>query len=311
MSLDRVVWPDGKRFAFTVFDDPDSQPLAVSERVYGFLADRGLRTTIGTWTIEPGEARRNSPGETCANPDYLAWLLGMQRNGFEVGFHHVAPANMAREEIRRGLDIFTELFGHDPVTMANHYNSDALYWGANRLNGWARVAYQVATRGSTANRFFGEQIGHASFWGDLAQERVRYCRNFVFRDLNTLKACPLMPYHDPDRPFVNQWYASSEASNISRFKETVTEETIDTLEEEGGASILYTHFGHGYVAGKSLDSRFSTLINRVSRKNGWFVPVQTLLRYLEDQGNGLPIARSVRDSLARRWLLAKLRYGTS
>ena len=34
-----VTWPQGKRFAFTVFDDPDSQTLEAGRAVYSFLAD--------------------------------------------------------------------------------------------------------------------------------------------------------------------------------------------------------------------------------------------------------------------------------
>ena len=56
-----ITWPDGRRFAFTVFDDPDAQTVDVSRAVYGFLADLGLRTTKGTWVVEPPE--RNSGGE--------------------------------------------------------------------------------------------------------------------------------------------------------------------------------------------------------------------------------------------------------
>ncbi len=121
----------------------------------------------------------------------------------------------------------------------------------------------------------------------------------------------MMPYHDPDRPYVNYWYASAEASNLPRFLERVTEASMDQLEAEGGAAILYTHFGHGYFESGSLDERFKKLMERLARMNGWFVPVKTLLRHLETQGNGAVIARRERDRMARQWLWAKLRYGTS
>ena len=49
----RITWPDNKRFAFTVFDDPDSQTLEASQAVYGFLRDRGFRTTKGVWPLAP------------------------------------------------------------------------------------------------------------------------------------------------------------------------------------------------------------------------------------------------------------------
>jgi hypothetical protein len=311
MSHPRIVWPEGKRFAFSIFEDPDGQTLQQSLEAYSFLSDLGFRTTAGIWTMEPGEARRNSAGETCHNPKYLAWVQELQRRGFEIGLHNVAPASMTREEIAQGLASFREFFGADPVTMANHYNADAMYWGAARLSGLNHAVYKAATLGGWRNRFFGEREGHPSFWGDLCQKHIRYCRNFVFRELNTLKACPMMPYRDPDRPYVNYWYASAEASNLPRFLERVTEESMDRLEEEGGAAIVYTHFGHGYFASGSLDHRFKSLMSRLAKKNGWFVPVKTVLRFLESQGNGTAISRQDRDRMERRWLWTKLRHGTS
>lgn len=311
MPQKRIVWPDGKRFAFTIFDDPDAQTLQQSREAYSFLSDQDFRTTVGVWTMEPGKPRRNSGGDTCQNPEYRAWMQELQRRGYEIGLHNVAPGSMTREEIMQGLATFHEFFGADQVTMASHYNADAMYWGAARLTGWKRAVYKVATMGRSSNRFFGEQKGHPSFWGDLCQKHIRYCRNFVFRELNTLKVCSVMPYHDPDRPYVNYWFASAEASNLGRFLQRVTEESMDRLEEEGGAAILYTHFGHDYFASGSLDHRFKALMSRLAKKNGWFVPVKSLLGFLETQGNGKAISRKDRDRMERRWLWAKLRHGTS
>jgi predicted TIM-barrel fold metal-dependent hydrolase len=86
---------------------------------------------------------------------------------------------------------------------------------------------------------------------------------------------------------------------------------MDRLEEEGGAAIVYTHFGHGYFASGSQDHRFKTLMSRLAKKNGWFVPVKTMLGFLESQGNGAAISRQDRDRMERRWLWSKLRHGTS
>lgn len=307
----RVVWPNGKRFAFTIVEDPDGQTVEQSREIYSLLSDLGFRTTICAWTVDPGEERRNSKGETCENPEYREWLQELQRRGFEIALHSVAPGSLSRDEIIVGLDRFREWFGGDPVTMANHYNTDAMYWGPARLDGLNRFVYNVATLGRQTGRFAGQIPGHESFWGDLCQARIRYCRNFVFREINTLKACPMMPYHDPDRPYVNQWFASSEASNLERFLERVTNESMDRLEEEGGAAIIYTHFGHQYFDSGSLDGRVKKLLTRLAAKDGWFVPAKTLLAHLEANGRGATISRADRERMARRWLWAKLRHGTS
>lgn len=311
MNTPHIAWPQGKRFAFTIFDDPDAQTLSQCREVYSFLSDAGFRTTIGVWVLEPGESRRNSEGETCANPIYRAWAQELQSRGFEIGFHNAAPATMTRDEIVTGLDRFREYFGSDPVTMANHYNGDAMYWGPARLTGGYRALYQAATLGRSRNRHFGEKPGHESYWGDVCKSRVRYCRNFVFRELNTLMLCPWMPYSDPDRPLVNYWYASADGTNCRICAERVSDDAVERLEADGGAAILYTHFGHGYFSSGGLDTRFQEIMRRLSKRNGWFVPVSTLLRFLESQGKGQPITSEARSQMERRWLWSKLFYGTS
>src|SRR5208283_979207 len=45
-DMQRIKWPKGRNFAFTVFDDPDGQSLEVTQLVYSFLGDLGFRTTI-------------------------------------------------------------------------------------------------------------------------------------------------------------------------------------------------------------------------------------------------------------------------
>src|ERR1035437_9608399 len=123
-----VPWPEGRRFAFTVFDDPDGQSLEVTQLVYSFLGDLGFRSTIGVW---PLDIRRetNSGGETCANPEYRVFLQQLQARGFEIGFHNAAPYPPTRKETIEALNLFEGFFGKAPVTMASHYNADALYWG--------------------------------------------------------------------------------------------------------------------------------------------------------------------------------------
>jgi len=306
----RVVWPNGKTFAFTVFDDPDSQSYEAGRRVYSFLLELGFRTTRGVW---PSGAVRlpNSPGETCENPRYRAHTAELESLGFEAGYHHTTRHSSTREEIIRGLDSFRAYFGHDPWSMANHYNAEAIYWGRARLSPPMRTLYTVATLGRTNGHYFGHVEGHPSFWGDVCRERIRYCRNFVYADVNTLAACPWMPYHDPAKPYVPAWYASSEGSNVTRFVNTLSEANQDRLEADGGACIMYTHFGHGFVENGALHPRFTVLMERLSAKNGWFVPVTTLLDYLRRQRSDMTIAGRQRQALERRWLWEKIWRGTS
>jgi hypothetical protein len=304
------VWPNGSRFAFTIFDDPDGQPLAQSRVVYSNLEDLGFLTTKAIWLLEP--ETRNSGGETCQSREFLTWSLDLQSRGFEIGYHNGAPGALRRVSIIRSLDLFRDYFGHDPVSMANHYNDEAIYWGGARLSGRARTLYNAVTVGRK-NRFFGHVEGHPCFWGDVCRERVSYCRNFAFRDINTLGACPQMPYTDPDRPYVRRWFACAEGANCPSFLRQIAERRQDELEEQGGACILYTHFGHGFMDRGHLNGEVKRLMKRLTDKKGWFVPVSALLDYLASrQLPGYDVLRPAdRSRLEWRWLSEKLIHGTS
>ena len=266
---------------------------------------------MGVW---PGGPFRQgtSRSDSCANPVYLAHALETQGRGFEIGFHGAALRTSEREATRQALDDFKRYFGHDPSAMANHFdNSEAIYWGPARLSGIPKLIYKAATGRQRANRFFGQVEGHPLFWGDLCQQRIQYCRNFVFKQINTLKMCPEMPYHDPDRPFVRQWYAGSEGADAGKFLATISEANQDLLEAEGGACVMYTHFGKGFVQNGQLNPRFRELMTRLSRKGGWFVPVSELLAHIRAQRGEHVLSDSERSRLEWTWLLQKLSGGTS
>jgi len=305
-----VGWPEGRRFAFTVFDDPDGQTLEAGREIYALLADLGFRTTKGVWPLAadlpPGW------GGSCEDAAYREWCVRLQTDGFEIGYHNARQTTSPRENTERALDRFFEVFGHYPVTMSNHYNCDEdIYWGEYRLTGIYRRVYNLATRGKYHAKYFGHVPEHPYFWGDLCKSRIRYVRNFVFRHVDTLAMCPGMPYHDPQRPFVNRWYASSEGANVRSFTETVSERNQDLLMERGGGCIMYAHFGHGFVDGGKLDRGFVALMTRLAGSEGWFVPVGTLLDYLESSKGPTTLSDDRRADLERRWLWAKLRHGTS
>ena len=66
------------------------------------------------WRPERGK----HAGQTCDDPDYLKWLLDLQKKGFEIGFHNCTWHGLPRPAIHAALDKFAELFGHDPATAA-------------------------------------------------------------------------------------------------------------------------------------------------------------------------------------------------
>lgn len=305
-----VPWPEGKHFAFSIFDDPDEQTTEVTRAVYGLLRDLGFRTTKGVWPLAP--VRECSHQEmTCGDPEYLACCLDLQRSGFEMGLHNAAPHTSTREQTRAGLDEFVRQFGVPPSTLASHYrNEEGIYWGERRLTGAARFAYNLLTCSRNKGWFRGECEGDPLFWGDLCRERIRYVRNFVFEDVNTLRACPFLPYHDPARPYVNYWFCSSEGSNVRAFLKTLCEENQDKLEEDGGLCIMYVHFGYGFCDQGEPHRHFRQLMERLARKNGWFVPVSNILDFLRERNGDHIITNAQRAALERRWLLHKIRGTT-
>jgi hypothetical protein len=311
LSATNVPWPGGKRFAFSIFDDPDSQSPTASRQVYGLLRDLGLRTTKGVWPLAP--IRRPSDfGVTCADTDCLTWCLELQRSGFEIGLHNVTSHTSTREETAAGLEEFAQKFGAAPITLAQHYFcEEAVYWGDQRVSDAVRLAYNLVTRFGNRGRFSGHREGDPLFWGDLCRERVRYVRNFVFDEVNTLRACTFFPYHDPARPFVNYWYCSTEGATVKSFVNTLSEANQDRLEQDGGLCIMYAHFGHNFWDGTQLNPRFRQLMERLAKKNGWFAPVSQILDFLRVRNGNHVITDSERGALERRWLLHKLRFGGS
>jgi hypothetical protein len=110
---------------------------------------------------------------------------------------------------------------------------------------------------------------------------------------------------------VQYWYASAEGGSVEPFNRTLSEANQDRLEAEGGACIMYTHFGHGFVENGQLHPRFKILMERLARKNGWFVPVSTLLDHLRRRHADRSITDSQRRALESRWLWEKFFRGTS
>jgi hypothetical protein len=279
--------------------------------VYAFLADLGFRTTKSVWAVTaPGVPHVG--GATCDDPAYLAWTLQLQADGFEIGSHGASYTTTPRPLVARSLERFRDLYGAYPSAFANHTGCrESIYWGEERVSGLNRLAYNAMTRFRRRGYFRGSVPGDPLFWGDLCRQHVRYVRNFTFREVNTLRACPQMPYHDPERPMVNRWFASSEGAGVDAYNACLTEANQDRLEAEGGACIMYTHFASGFYRDGRLNPRFQDLMTRLAGRNGWFVPVTTLLDHIADQRGVPEITPGQRGALERRWLTSKIRVGYS
>lgn len=308
-----IDWPTGKRFAFTIVDDTDFATVHNVGPVYALLAELGFRTTKTVWPLAPCGPRRTG-GSTLAERHYREWVLGLAASGFEIASHGATDHASPRARILAGLDLLRDMLGTVPRLHANHTGQDeAIYWGADRLDGAARAVYTAANLLCGRRPFYrGHEEGSPFFWGDACREHVTYVRNFAFGHVNTLARDPLMPYHDPLRPWVAHWFSASDGANRERFCALLSPRNLDRLEAEGGACIVYTHFACGFVEYGRLHPTFEATMRRLASRPGWFVPASTLLDYLRTRPGWMAtMPAELRPALQWRWLGEKLVSGRS
>jgi len=305
-------WPDQKSFAFTIVDDTDKSTIENVKPVYDLLAELSIKTTKTVWPKAPKQ-KGLFGGMTCEDEEYLKWLYNLKDEGFEIAFHGVTDHTSSREDTIQAIEFFCKLFGNEQFLYCAHAGQDeSMYWGKYRLDGMRRIIYQIATSFIRHDEFSGHIENSQLFWGDLCQKHIRYMRNFVYRDINTLKICPEMPYHDQSRPYVNYWFASSEGNNVHSFCKLISPKNQDSLEREHGLCIVYTHFANDFVINGKIDSDFIRLIKLLSERSGWFAPASTILEYLRGQPTWVRDIRSNRlRAMEWKWLINKLLNGSS
>lgn len=310
--INDIEWPGGASCAFTVFDDTDGQSIEIGTPVYDFLHDHNIRTSKSVWVNRAPDQTDQSG--TCDEEEYLAWTKSLQKKGYEISWHMASSRTSQRSKTLAGLEKFQDLFGHYPYSAANHYEClENIYFGDKRVTNINRLLYNLLTRFKNYNTFKGDVVISPLFWGDCCQEKIKYVRNFVFRDINTLKQCPFMPYYDPTRPFVNNWFSASEGSNGDNFNHLLSPANVDRLIQERGACIVYTHFGLGFWNPKTreLNKTFMERISYLSSKNIWFTTVSELLDFLMQQYGKSTISKWDRFKLELKWLVHKVKYGSA
>jgi hypothetical protein len=278
-----IVFPDGKKFAFTIVDDTDMARLKGIEPVYDLLQSLGLRTTKTVWVLESRDTNHSpNQGDSLQDAEYFRFIVKLERNGFEVALHGVRGGSSNRSEILDGLGQFRETFDQYPSMQINHsINRDNIHWGEDRMwFGPYRLLYSLVGRGRSS----GHDPESAHFWGDIAKQHVRYVRRFTFPEINLLSVNPNFPYHITEKEYVNYWFPTSNGNNADQFAKLISKENVDKLEMEGGICIVYTHFGAGsfYRDGR-VHKEFEERLRDLSKRDGWFVPATELLDYLRQQ----------------------------
>jgi hypothetical protein len=293
-------FPNNKKFAFAIHDDTDLSTIDNVGPIYQLLAELGMRTTKSVWPLASVPDGWHG-GASLQDPDYLAFILGLRDNGFEIALHNVRNYDATREVVDKGLEEFRRLIGYYPRIHANHSrNKDNIYWGEARLNNFRRM-YKLALACRGTRSFEGHRQSSRFFWGDLCLQKIDYVRNFVFQEINLDRVNPTMPYRDPERPFVKYWFSSCDGADVGRFCEAISEANQEQLEEQNGVCIMYTHFACGFVKDGRVDPLASRLLQRLAERPGWFVPVSKLLDFLRQERGAPAIPPAEFGSMERRW----------
>jgi hypothetical protein len=305
-------FPGNKAFAFSIFDDTDNSTVENIRPVYRLLRDLGFRTTKSVWPLAGAPGARFG-GSTLQDREYLDFILELQRDGFEIGLHNVRSGSAPRDVVHRGLEEFRARIGEYPRSHANHFdNYENIYWGSRRLSRISsRFAYNLGTRYRLNGNFLGHVPNSEYFWGDLCKSHIRFVRNFVFDEINLECINPTLPYHDERKPYVNYWFSSCEGGDVSKFCSTLSEANQERLVSQGGICIMYTHFASGFAWRGMVDPRFTALLRRLSKFNGWFVPVSELLEFQvkEKKEEQRKIPANELASMENRWIRYKFRVG--
>ena len=307
MSLPLSI-PDGKDFIFSVFDDTDVSTLGNIRPVYEFLYEQGLLTTKSVWPLHDNSKDSDYFGsQTLEDPDYADYVKRLAERGFEIAFHGAGMESSRRDRTAEALEYFNSVLGFYPRTYASHAgNSENLYWGIDRFTfpvfKWLHRLLTSYGKG----RYSGHIEGSPYFWGDLCREHIDYVRTFTFDRINLLDICRF-PYQVPGRPWIKNCFITHFADHVEEFNRLISEKNIDTLEQKRGVLIVSTHFGKGFVKQDTLNPVTRKRLKSLAARNGYFVPVSTILDHLNAEfGNNAMEGRSLY-ALEWRWWIHSLR----
>jgi hypothetical protein len=294
-----MEFPNGKRFAFSILDDTDDSTVSNVAPVYAFLRDIGMLTTKTVWPVGcPEGSRLFFAGETLEDKGYLRLAHELVEAGFEIASHGATMESSYRERTLRGLEFLKMEFGAYPRLFCNHgFNHENLYWGDKRFQSVLLRRLVGFVPGKRSVTYHGDDEHSPYFWGDQCLAHIQYVRNFTFHRLNILEVNPEIPYRLRNTAYVNFWFSTSDAPDVSAFNRLLTRERIDQLEEKGGVCIVSTHLGKGFAQGGRLHQDTKAILQYMAKKSGWFVPVSDVLdhlRHKQGRGNELSSADCLR-----------------
>lgn len=268
-------------FYFTIIDDTDDTTLENISTIYNLLQKYNIFITKTVWVYPPRD--KMSKGDSLQRPEYFKFVKELKDKGFEIGIHNVGSGDYKRDEILRGIEEFRNKLGEYPKIHVNHsYNKDSIYGGYKRFNAPISTIIKYMYK-QYSGVFQGEESGAKYFWGDKHKEIIRYSRNHETDEINTIKYDPYMPYVDPKRSkYANYWYSATFAPNQWVYNKVVNKESIERLDKQNGACILFTHLGYFMQNGK-IDKEFIESLEILSNnQNGIYIPVSKVLERIAE-----------------------------
>lgn len=298
-----MLFPNNKRFAFSILDDTDDSTLQNIRPIYDKLREYGFRTTKTVWPVDcPEGSRLFFAAETLQDPAYLDFVHTLVDDGFELAFHGATMESSRRERTIKALEYLKKEFGTYPRLFCNHgHNRENIYWAYKRFQTTLWQQLFRLTRKEPNEYYAGELEKSEYFWGDLSKQYIRYVRNFTFCQLNMLKVNPEMPYRLPATKYVNYWFSTADATDGHAFNRLLSYKRIDQLERDGGVCIVSTHLGKEFVRDGKLNADTANILRYLAEKPGWFVPVSDILDYLLRNRNTEAVL-----GYFRRWWLESL-----
>jgi len=293
MRSQKLRYPHNKSFALTIFDDTDVATLGNIKPVYDHLLSLGILTTKTVWPLPSNHRPSDYSGShTLQDKPYADYIKELSNNGIEIAFHGASMESSTRDKTLEAIKIFYETLGFYPRSYSCHSNNaENLYWGSDRFAFKStKLLYRLLHRAPQA-RSFGHEPESPYYWGDICLKYIDYVRTFTFHQINLLKISDKLPYATRRLPFLKACFFTSEANNVEEFNSLLTSKHLTKLEKQRGVCIITTHFGKGFVKNGRLNPKTRDVLIDIASRNGWFVPVSTLLDYLK----GLP-AHTITDS---------------
>lgn len=299
----KTIYPGGKHFAFSIFDDTDVATLDYIQPLYDYLYDLGLLTTKTIWCLDYEGKSIFQGTDTLSNPKYADYIKKLQKRGFEIGYHGATMESSTRDKIKKSLKRYHEILGKYPTTYSAHsLNQDNLYWGEHRFTfKLTRWLYRILSN-EKPDYFQGHLENSPYFWGDLAKQNIEYVRSFTFTTPNLLSLGLPVVYQNGATPWVNNWFLTCDAENVEEFNSLISTKNQQKLEDEGGLCIVSTHFGKGFIDRGDVHATTKRLLRELSERDGWFAPVSDILNFYSKQVGSSRIRKSKLLQLELRFL---------